>query len=117
MNGVNYVILHVADVAAAKTFFTEQLGMAVDNEAPGFVQFQAPAGGASFALSAQDPAAPLQDVELWWFVDDVDAEHTRLVERGVSIVQPPKDEPFGRTLAYQGPTGQALFLLQPPAEG
>jgi predicted enzyme related to lactoylglutathione lyase len=56
-------------------------------------------------------------VELWWFVDDVDAEHTRLVERGVPIVQPPRDEPFGRSLAYQGPAGQALFLLQPPAEG
>jgi predicted enzyme related to lactoylglutathione lyase len=117
MNGLNFVVLHVDDVAGAKTFFTERLGMEVDNEAPGFVQFKAPDGGATFALSTQDPAAPAQPVELWWFVADVDAEHARLVERGVTIIQPPKDEPFGRTLAYQDPTGHALFLLQLPAEG
>src|SRR5690349_16844154 len=116
MNDLNFVILHVADVAAAKAFFTEKIGMEIDNEQPGFVQFKAPNGGASFALSTQDPAEPLQAVELWWFVDDVDAEHARLVAQGVPIAQPPKDEPFGRTLAYQGPAGQALFLLQPPAE-
>jgi predicted enzyme related to lactoylglutathione lyase len=117
MSGLNFVVLHVPDVAAAKTFFTEKLGMEIDNEQPGFVQFKAPNGGASFALTPQDPAAPLQEVELWWFVDDVDAEHARLVAQGVSIVQPPKDEPFGRTLAYQDPAGHVLFLLQLPDRG
>lgn len=116
MNSLNFVIMHVDDVAAAQTFFIEKLGFEIDNEAPGFVQFKTPTG-AAFALSQQDPAEPLQPVELWWFVDDVDAEHTKLVNQGVPIVQPPKDEPFGRSLAYQGPTGQALFLLQLPAEG
>ena len=83
MNGLNFVVLHVDNVAGAKTFFTEKIGMVVDNEAPGFVQFKAPDGGATFALSTQDPAAPAQPVELWWFVADVDAEHARLVEHGV----------------------------------
>ena len=117
MHDLNSVILHVADVAAAKAFYTEKLGMEIDNEAPGFVQFKAPNGGASFALSTQDPAEPLQEVELWWFVDDVDAEHARLVAQGVPIAQPPKDEPFGRSLAYQDPAGHTLFMLQLPAQG
>ena len=115
MDGLHFVLMHVPDVATATTFYTQKLGFEVEAQQPGFVQFKAPNGGASFALSQVDPTQSLQAVELWWFVSDVDAEHTRLVEQGVPIVHPPVDEPFGRSLAYQDPAGNTLYLLQLPA--
>jgi hypothetical protein len=35
--------------------------------------------------------------------------------RGVEIVHPPKDEPFGRRLVIKDKEGKTLYLLQPPA--
>lgn len=114
MNGLHFVLMHVPDVAAATTFYTEKLGFEIEAQQPGFVQFKAAHGGANFALSQEDPTQSLDAIELWWFVSDVDGEHERLVAQGVTIVHPPVDEPFGRSLAYQDPAGNTLYLLQLP---
>ena len=42
VQGLSFVIVHVPDVAAARAFYTEKLGFAVDAEQPGFVQFARP---------------------------------------------------------------------------
>ncbi|MGI8588006.1 MAG: VOC family protein [Chloroflexia bacterium] len=113
IQGLNFVLFHVQDVAAARAFFVEKLGLELEADSPTFLQFKAN-GGASLGV-IQPPPEGAEDVQLWWYVDDADAVHAKLVEKGVEIVQPPTDEPFGRTVAIHGPEGRPLYLLQLPS--
>src|SRR6185437_13715272 len=84
-------LLHVTDIDAARTFYTEKLGLEIDaaQSGPNFVLFQRPKGvGASLALSSEGDGQPYTGVELWWYVDDVDATHDELVARGVAAASP-----------------------------
>jgi predicted enzyme related to lactoylglutathione lyase len=115
IQGLQYVILHVDDMEAARSFYTEKLGFTVELEAPGFIQFKQLGAGATFAVSKAEPG--LDPIELWWFVDNADAVHTDLRAKGVQIVTPPHDEPFGRALAIKDSSGATQFLLQVAAQG
>jgi len=111
LSGLNFIMLHVPDVAEARKFYTEKLGFSVEDEQPGFVQFKQPSG-ATFAI-AQNPAdSQSEDVELWWFVDNADTTFAQLVEQGVEVVHTPTDEPFGRTFSIKDPAGHRLYMLQ-----
>jgi predicted enzyme related to lactoylglutathione lyase len=110
-NGLNFVIRNVRDLDGTKRFYTDKLGFRIEAEQPGFVQF-AKTDGATYAL-AENAAG--EATEVWWNVDDVDATQEQLRAKGVEIVQPPKDEPFGRTLVIRDAAGNTLYLLQAPA--
>jgi predicted enzyme related to lactoylglutathione lyase len=111
LSGPNFVIRNVADLDGTRRFYTEQLGFEVEAEQPGFVQF-AKTGGATYALVG---VTGQETTEIWWNVESVDATQEQLRRRGVEIVQPPKDEPFGRTLVIRDTAGNTLYLLQAPA--
>ena len=112
VQGLNFVIVHVPDVAAARDFYTEKLGFTVEAEQPGFVQFKRPGDeGATYALGLT-PSGSAEGPELWWYVADADAAHADLVARGVEIASPPVDQPFGRTFAIKDPSGNILNMLQ-----
>ena len=112
LNGLQFVLIHVPSIAAVRSFYADTLGFTVEDEQPGFIQFAQPRG-ATFAISEEGAGAPGGGTELWWFVDDVDAVHNELRERGVRIAEPPQDMPFGRTFAISDPAGTTLYLLQP----
>lgn len=109
IQGMQFVVVHVPAVAAVEAFYAETLGLAVADRNPAFLQL-APGGGATVAFGE----APGRDpIELWWYVNDAEAELARLEERGVPIVQPLVDMPFGRTFAIKDPAGTTLYFLQP----
>lgn len=112
LHGLSFIIMHVPDVDRAKTFYVDRLGFQVENEQPGFVQFVNTAG-ATFSLGPEEAGDP---IELWWRVDDVDATHRDLAARGVEIISPPKDEPFGRAMAIGDGSGATLYLHQPATD-
>lgn len=113
LSGLNFVMVHVNDIEEARNFYTEKLGLEVEDVAPNFVQFKQQ-GGATFAISHEPTISPAQgnDIELWWFVDNADAVYAELRNRGVEIAQEPEDEPFGRTFAIKDPSGNTLYMLQ-----
>lgn len=107
--GLNFVLVHVDDVAPARAFYTEKMGLAVADEQPGFVQFAQPGGrGAAFAIIERGAEVP----ELWWDVENADAAYAELKRQGVEILSEPEDRPFGRTFSIKDPAGNALHLLQ-----
>lgn len=113
IHGLQFVIRHVDDVAAARAFYTEKLGFEVTEEQPGFVQFAAP-NGAIFAVSRDTGNPDDLPIELWWVVDDADATCAELAAKGAEIVTSLKDEPFGRTFAVKDTTGGYAHMLQLP---
>jgi predicted enzyme related to lactoylglutathione lyase len=111
-NNLDFVLLHVPDLAAARAFYTEKLGFAVEAEAPGFIQFRRPTG-AVFALQQDAAATAYSGVELWWLVPNADQTHNDLSANGVSIVAPLADQPFGRAFSVADPAGNTLNIFQP----
>jgi predicted enzyme related to lactoylglutathione lyase len=107
--GPSFIIRHVPDIDEARGFYTDKLGLVVEAQQEGFVQFASP-GGATFALSRDQGAG--EPIELWWFVENADATHDALRARGVEIAAPPKDEPFGRAFSIKDPSGNTVYLLQ-----
>lgn len=113
LQGLNFVLLHVTDIEKATAFYTEKLGLVIEDQQPGFVQFKQPMGqGANFALSSEGDGAPVQNVELWWFVDDADATCADFAAKDVPMAQPLKDEPFGRTFAIKDLSGNTLHMMK-----
>ena len=113
--GLNFVMLHVPDIEQARTFYTEKLGLVVEDQQPAFVQFKQHAGmGAIFALGEDAGASPHQGVELWWMVDNADATYATLVSNGVENASQPTDEPFGRAFTVKDPAGNSISMFQPP---
>ena len=113
LQGLNFVLLHVTDIEKATAFYTGKLGLVIETQQSGFVQFKQPMGqGATFALSQEGDGTPVQNAELWWFVDDADATYADLVAKDVPVAQPLKDEPFGRTFAIKDPSGNTLYIMK-----
>jgi predicted enzyme related to lactoylglutathione lyase len=114
LNGLQFVLAHVSDLAAARAFYTEKLGLTVEAEQPGFVQFAQPGGkGAWFALSESPNARPFSDPEFWWYVENADAACAEFAGRDVEIAEQPRDMPFGRVFAIHDPAGNTIYMLQP----
>ena len=110
---LNFILLHVRDIAAERDFYKDALGLELEGQSPDFVQFQ-PNGAATLALSTDGPAAPQQSVELWWQVDNINALHAAFEQRGVTIVGPVEEKPFGHIFSAKDPEGNQINFFQPP---
>jgi predicted enzyme related to lactoylglutathione lyase len=112
---LNFIMVHVPDLAAVRSFYVDTLGLRLVDETPDFLMFTPETGGASLGIGVGEASLESSPVELWWQVKDADALYAALLERGVRVLTPPKDEPFGRSLTFSDPAGNVLSAYQPPA--
>jgi catechol 2,3-dioxygenase-like lactoylglutathione lyase family enzyme len=100
------VTLQVADVDESKAYYLQFPGVDVEYERPGeFALLRM--GAARLGLLALGPAG----FHLELATDDVDGLHDDLVERGVEVLGPPEDRPWGeRTFNMIDPDGNLLEL-------
>lgn len=105
--------LHVADIDAAKRFYTEYLGLDSEEFNLGWVaRFTSTTTGANVQLVTEDASAPQRPV-ISVKVDDVDAAYDQARERGYDIVHPLTDEPWGtRRFFVRDPSGNVLNIVQ-----
>ena len=96
--------LNVDDPEASAAFATEHLGFTREMEADGFVSLSRPDAGFNLVylrtgLETFKPPAlaghRADGLLVAFVVDDVDAEHDRLVREGVAITTPLETEPWG----------------------
>ncbi|HEY0212120.1 MAG TPA: VOC family protein [Paenirhodobacter sp.] len=112
ITGPDFIGIQVADLDAARRFYTEIVGLtAAPNAPPGAVVFDTKPipFAVRTAVVDLDAAGILgHGIALWFGCDDADALHDHLAARGVQIVFPPKDGPFGRYFAFQDPFGYTI---------
>ena len=95
--GPDFIGIQVADLDAARTFYTQVVGLtAAPNGPPGAVVFDT------------KPIMLGHGIAIWFGCDDADALHDHLASRDVPIAFPPKDGPFGRYFAFQDPFGYTI---------
>ncbi len=119
--GPDFISLNVRDLAASRAFYTEVLGMEEDTafKAPGFVLFDTttiPFGIREDAEGAGEASRPGAGANLWLDCDNVDELAAKLQDAGATIVRPPFDGPFGRTIVFADPDGYRITANHNPWE-
>ena len=117
--GPDFLNLQVSDLSASRAFYTELLGLKVDErfDTPEIVVFDT--NSIPFALSAakvnlhEAPQAGW-GMTLWLDCDQVDELHAKLQTAGVTIITPPFDGPFGRTFVFTDPDGYRITANKNP---
>ncbi|MEU6530755.1 VOC family protein [Streptomyces sp. NPDC046928] len=112
-------LLRPTDPERSRFFYGEQLGLAVYREfgtgaERGTVYFL---GGGFLEVSGRSEGPPSPAVRLWMQVEDATAAHEELVAKGVEIVRPPRQEPWGLIEMWiADPDGLPIVLVEVPAE-
>ncbi len=78
---------------AGRTFFTDVLGLDVAMELDFITTYRTPGGTGQISVIANDPSGMRPDYSVG--VDDVDVVHARAIQRGMDVVYPLTDEPWG----------------------
>jgi catechol 2,3-dioxygenase-like lactoylglutathione lyase family enzyme len=107
--------LPVADVEAAKGFYTDYLGLRTEEFSMGWVaRYTSPETGARLQLVTRDATAPENPV-ISVLVDDVDAAYAEAQERGYEIVHPLTTEPWGvHRFFVRAPDGTVINMVGHP---
>ncbi len=100
-----FVVVYVKDIAKAKRFYVEVLGLRVEREAPTFIQFE------HFALASDERLTQGTEPELYWLVDDAEAAYGELRAKA-EISRPLETKPFGKVFGFRDPDGATRFVLE-----
>ncbi|HYI54692.1 MAG TPA: VOC family protein [Microlunatus sp.] len=105
--------LQVADIDAARGFYTDYLGLSVEELNLGWVaRFTSPDTGTRLQVVTRDAAAPENPV-VSVLVEDVEEAYRGARERGFEIVHPLSTEPWGvRRFFVRAPDGNVLNVVQ-----
>lgn len=105
--------LQVEDVGAARSFYTDFLGLREEEFNLGWVaRYTSPDTGARVQLVSRDATAAENPV-VSVLVDDVDAAYAEAVERGYEVVLPLRDEEWGvRRFFVRAPDGNVVNVVR-----
>jgi predicted enzyme related to lactoylglutathione lyase len=117
--GPDFISLQVRNLSTSRTFYTELLGLKVDErfDTPDVVVFDT--NSIPFALSAakvnlNEAPQPGWGTTLWIDCDQVDELHAKLQAAGTTIITPPYDSPFGRAFVFADPDGYHITANKNP---
>jgi predicted enzyme related to lactoylglutathione lyase len=116
---IELVAVPVSDVDRAKRFYTEQVGFNADqdhrlSDELRFVQLTPPGSACSIALGVGvTDARPGSVTGLQMVVDDIEAAHAHLADRGVEVSEV-QDFPWGRFVFFADPDGNRWAVQQLP---
>jgi predicted enzyme related to lactoylglutathione lyase len=105
-----FVVEYVDDVATAKSFYVDVLGLTIERESPDFIQFSDPAG-VNFAIASDQSLLGGRDPEIYWVVDDATALFDRLANKA-EVSLPLTTKPFGTVFGLKDPAGQTQFFVE-----
>jgi catechol 2,3-dioxygenase-like lactoylglutathione lyase family enzyme len=91
-----HTTLPASDIQRAKQFYSDTLGLSVENEAPGGIFFRS--GNTHFLVFPTGGRPSGSHTQMGWTVDDIDAEVSELKARGVAFERYdfPGFDPTGR---------------------
>jgi predicted enzyme related to lactoylglutathione lyase len=105
--------LRVADLEAAKSFYTDYLSLSTEEFNLGWVaRYTSPDTGAKVQLVTGDATAP-EDSVISVHTDDVEAAYQEAQELGYEIVHPITTEPWGvHRFLVRAPDGNIVNVVQ-----
>ena len=109
-----YVNVTVSDFERAVAFFRDVIGLPFNFADAEFGYASFATRGAAFAVvQAPEGEAVGRHTGVGFAVDDLDAAHAALVDKGVEFPRPPTREPWGGYMAvFADPDGNTYYLDQ-----
>ncbi|WP_315775921.1 MULTISPECIES: VOC family protein [unclassified Bradyrhizobium] len=120
IRAIDYTVILVRDWSAMRRFYEEVLGFPLLRElSQGRIEYQAGSNTLALArpqrLASDQPTPPgSASLQLAFKVtrDDVDRCAAELTGKGIALMEPPTDQPFGhRTLFFRDPDGNLLEVF------
>lgn len=117
IRAIDYTVIHVRDLIAMRRFYEDVLQFELIRElSPRWIEYRVGPNVLALALpglTKDDAPVPPQTAALQLAFkverDAVDACAAELAQRGVAVMLPPTDQPFGhRTLFFRDPDGNLL---------
>ncbi|MFD4018533.1 VOC family protein [Streptomyces sp. SH5] len=111
------ILLRPTDPGRSRAFYGEALGLAVYREfgtgpERGTVYFL---GGGFLEVSGRGEEPPSSAVRIWLQVDDAEAAHEELRAKGVTVLRPPRREPWGLVEMWiEDPDGVRIAVVEVP---
>jgi predicted enzyme related to lactoylglutathione lyase len=104
--------LRVPDIDAAKSFYTDYLGLSAEEFNMGWVaRYTSPDTGVNIQLVTKDATAK-EDSVISVHTDDIDAAYAEARERGFDIVHPLSTEAWGvRRFLLRAPDGNIINVV------
>ncbi|WP_172979776.1 VOC family protein [Agromyces agglutinans] len=115
-----FPILEVPDVERALAFYRDALGGRITYSFPPEggepVYIALAVGRSSLGIGLEESPLPPGNMQLWFYVDDVDRVTAELEAAGAAVVEQPVDQPWGeRTALVTDPFGTRVRLGAPSA--
>jgi predicted enzyme related to lactoylglutathione lyase len=113
------ILLRPTDLERSRAFYRDDLGLAIYREfgtgpERGTVFFL---GGGFLEVSGRSETPPAPATQLWLQVPDVREAHERLLDRGVTILREPKQEPWGLIEMWiSDPDGLGIAVVEVPED-
>ena len=111
---VAYANIFVTDLSRAVSFFQDVLGLPLRHSAleHGYAAFSAGPITLGFAVAGEDQADLVgRHTGIGFATHDLEAEHRRLAEAGVSFPEPPTRQAWGGFMAlFADPDGNVFYL-------
>lgn len=117
IDGVFYVHIYVSDLSRTKRFYSEMLGWKLHTDLPNVAGFYF---GTAYLVAVLEPRPATErlyagGMNVTVKVDDLDAQHAQLSERGVAVGEI-RSHPWGqRDFAFTDPDGYMWEYGQPAA--
>lgn len=107
--------LHVADIDAAKSFYSDYLGLSTEEFNMGWVaRYTFPETDARVQLVTRDASAPVDSV-ISIHTDDVEGAYREAQDHGFEIVVPLRREPWGvHRFFVRAPDGNVINIAGHP---
>lgn len=117
--GPDFISLQVRNLSASRTFYTEILGLTVDErfDTADFVLFDSstiPFALREARVNLDEAPQPGWGMTLWIDCDHVNELHSKMEADGATIIQQPFDGPFGRTFIFADPDGYRITVNENP---
>lgn len=115
LKGLSTIRYHAADLEAAKSWYSELLGIEPYFQVPGYIEFRV--GSLQSELGIMErPETSSDGVVMYWAVDDLDKTVARLEELGATVKEPIWDigDQGFRVAAVVDPFGNLLGVMENP---
>lgn len=115
LKGLSTIRYHAADLEAAKSWYTEFLGIEPYFQVPGYLEFRLGPLQSELGIM-QHPKPVAEGVVMYWAVDDLEQTVARLEELGATVKEPIRA--FGdigfRAAAVVDPFGNLIGVMENP---
>ena len=114
VHGVSVVWLPVNDVGSAVDFYSQALGLSVENQQDEWAELKA--GDLRIGLNGtESPSGDGGAVIAFHAQEGIDATVEELTRKGVEFADGISEHPWGKIAPFKDPDGNDLQLYEPPA--